>query len=62
MKVDMTKKEYYIWIRQKKGISQKEIADNLGITKVAIHYYESGKTNFRYNREEEYRKYIDRHK
>ncbi len=59
MNVEMTEKEYYIWLRSKKGISLQEVADEIGVSKVAVHYYETGKTNFRYDREKKYKQYID---
>lgn len=55
----MTEQEYYIWLRNKKGITQQEVADALGVTKPTIHYYEVGKTKMRYNRETQYKKYIE---
>lgn len=61
MQVEMTMKEYYVWLRQKKKISLQEIADSIGISKVAVHYYETDQTNFRYDREQQYRNYIDQH-
>lgn len=29
--------------RQKKGLSQQDVADKLGMTRTAVHYWESGK-------------------
>lgn len=58
MQVEMTKKDYYIWLRKKKKISMQEIADHLGISKVAVHYYETGQTK-EFSKLQEYQEFID---